>query len=403
MAYAAGLDVEMGGAPSDLAPAELDPRTARPSTRRRRRGARARAEGVARTLRRPRTSRGGRADRADRGCPSTRARGGHPIDGAAEERRHAAARATRAACCVTGPYAESTDHLGAWTQSFAAPARSIADELRARLPRAEIRVVPGVGVPRRRRPRHPGGRRCGARERRRAGLRGRAELPLGRGRVAQRPAPARAAGGADPAGRRYGGALRRRAGERAAARRRRTGSMRRPPSSRRGTAAPRRPPRSSTCCSATPIPPDGCRCRSLDRSGRSRSTTRTRAPAGPRAGGLADRVIRRHRAARSRQRAREVHLEVPRPRPRSAVRVRARLGLRGVLARRATGLARRGRPRRAGARRDRQGRARRHQHVRPPRRRGDPGVPRGRRGERRSAGAPARRVRAAHASSPAAP
>ena len=46
---------------------------------------------------------------------------------------------------LTGPYATSTDHLGAWTQSFAAPARSIADELTGRYPLVEFTVEPGAG------------------------------------------------------------------------------------------------------------------------------------------------------------------------------------------------------------------------------------------------------------------
>jgi beta-glucosidase len=46
---------------------------------------------------------------------------------------------------LTGPYATSTDHLGAWTQSFAAPAGSIADELTGRYPLVEFTVEPGVG------------------------------------------------------------------------------------------------------------------------------------------------------------------------------------------------------------------------------------------------------------------
>jgi beta-glucosidase len=46
---------------------------------------------------------------------------------------------------LTGPYAESTDHLGAWVQSFAAPARSVADEFRDRFPDADVRVAAGVG------------------------------------------------------------------------------------------------------------------------------------------------------------------------------------------------------------------------------------------------------------------
>ena len=144
MAYAAGLDIEMGGAPSDLAPADLAAGPARPGADRRRRGSRARTEGVARALRRSLRARSRRAHRADRGRPTRGARRRRPIVGAAEERRHAAAREPRRVL-VTGPYAESTDHLGAWTQSFAAPAGSIADELRARLPRAEVRVIPGVG------------------------------------------------------------------------------------------------------------------------------------------------------------------------------------------------------------------------------------------------------------------
>jgi beta-glucosidase len=46
---------------------------------------------------------------------------------------------------LTGPYATSTDHLGAWTQSFAAPAGSIAAELASRFPRADFTVEPGAG------------------------------------------------------------------------------------------------------------------------------------------------------------------------------------------------------------------------------------------------------------------
>ena len=46
---------------------------------------------------------------------------------------------------LTGPYATSTDHLGAWTQSFAAPAGSIAEELASRYPRAEFTVERGAG------------------------------------------------------------------------------------------------------------------------------------------------------------------------------------------------------------------------------------------------------------------
>jgi beta-glucosidase len=46
---------------------------------------------------------------------------------------------------LTGPYAASTDHLGAWTQSFAAPAGSIASELASRYPDVEFTIEPGAG------------------------------------------------------------------------------------------------------------------------------------------------------------------------------------------------------------------------------------------------------------------
>ena len=46
---------------------------------------------------------------------------------------------------LTGPYAASTDHLGAWTQSFAAPAGLIAGELASRYPQAHVTVQPGAG------------------------------------------------------------------------------------------------------------------------------------------------------------------------------------------------------------------------------------------------------------------
>jgi beta-glucosidase len=46
---------------------------------------------------------------------------------------------------LTGPYATSTDHLGAWTQSYAAPAGSIAGELASRYPHADFTIEPGAG------------------------------------------------------------------------------------------------------------------------------------------------------------------------------------------------------------------------------------------------------------------
>ncbi|MEI2277186.1 glycoside hydrolase family 3 C-terminal domain-containing protein [Paenarthrobacter ilicis] len=47
---------------------------------------------------------------------------------------------------VVGPYADSTDHLGAWVQYFATPAgKSIVESLGEALPDAEITALPGAG------------------------------------------------------------------------------------------------------------------------------------------------------------------------------------------------------------------------------------------------------------------
>lgn len=45
---------------------------------------------------------------------------------------------------LTGPYAASSDHLGAWVQHFGAGAGSLADALSAELPEATWTVIPGV-------------------------------------------------------------------------------------------------------------------------------------------------------------------------------------------------------------------------------------------------------------------
>ena len=92
-----GLDVEMGGAPSEVA---LTPESARSGARRRCRRARARPQGGPRTVRRIRMStRASELARSDRGRPRAGPRRRGPRGRAAEERRHAAARAHRRASC----------------------------------------------------------------------------------------------------------------------------------------------------------------------------------------------------------------------------------------------------------------------------------------------------------------
>ncbi|MGO4146353.1 glycoside hydrolase family 3 C-terminal domain-containing protein [Paenarthrobacter sp. YAF11_1] len=46
---------------------------------------------------------------------------------------------------LVGPYAESTDHLGAWVQSFAEPASSLADAIREECPEWSLTVREGTG------------------------------------------------------------------------------------------------------------------------------------------------------------------------------------------------------------------------------------------------------------------
>lgn len=45
---------------------------------------------------------------------------------------------------LVGPYAQSNDHLGAWVQSFASPAGNLADALQARLDNVDLTVLPGA-------------------------------------------------------------------------------------------------------------------------------------------------------------------------------------------------------------------------------------------------------------------
>ena len=96
MAYAAGLDVEMGGSPSSIG---WDAASARSGATRRRGRPRARGEGGARALRPAVRRRGGRARRADRGVPRAGPARRRALGGAAAQRRHAAARGRRRACC----------------------------------------------------------------------------------------------------------------------------------------------------------------------------------------------------------------------------------------------------------------------------------------------------------------
>ncbi|MGC5223435.1 glycoside hydrolase family 3 N-terminal domain-containing protein [Micromonospora sp. DT81.3] len=142
MAYEAGLDVEMGGAPSDVA-AALTPDVLD--------GARI-DDAVARVLALKESLGLFENPYVDEDAELVA-----PTAAARELVRGAAARAAvllkndgtlplsaPARVLLTGPYADSTDHLGAWTQSFAAPSGSIAGELSARWPATEVQVVPGV-------------------------------------------------------------------------------------------------------------------------------------------------------------------------------------------------------------------------------------------------------------------
>ncbi|QIG39176.1 glycosyl hydrolase [Microbacterium sp. 4R-513] len=137
--FRAGLDIEMGGAPGDVAQSalgridrsRLDDAVARVLTLKERLG----------LFEHPYTD-----ESAERTEPTVESR--------ALARRAAARSAVllkndgmlplrrRGRVLLTGPYAESTDHLGAWTQFFAAGAGSVADELRAH--GVDVTAVPGV-------------------------------------------------------------------------------------------------------------------------------------------------------------------------------------------------------------------------------------------------------------------
>ncbi|MBM7505204.1 glycoside hydrolase family 3 N-terminal domain-containing protein [Agromyces aurantiacus] len=142
LAYEAGLDLEMGGVPAALSDAErslidgarLDDAVARVLALKERLGLFDDPyvdEGA--EITEP-TADGRRLVRraAARACVLLRNDGTLPL---ASPRR----------VLLTGPYADSTDHLGAWTQHFGARAGTIADELRLRLAEATLEVIPGVG------------------------------------------------------------------------------------------------------------------------------------------------------------------------------------------------------------------------------------------------------------------
>lgn len=140
LAYEAGLDVEMGGVPADLSDADLlliD-------------GARL-DDAVARVLALKELLGLFENPYADEDAEITA-----PTETSRRLVRRAAARASvllrndgtlplasPRRVLLTGPYADSTDHLGAWTQHFGARAGTIADELRTRLPDAVLEVIPG--------------------------------------------------------------------------------------------------------------------------------------------------------------------------------------------------------------------------------------------------------------------
>lgn len=140
-AYAAGLDIEMGGSPLGLADDEL----ARLDT--------GRVDDAVRRVLRMKEALGlferpyvdptaeiTAPDAASRALVRAAAARGSVLlhnDGALP-------LTTPRRVLLTGPYATSTDHLGAWVQFFGARAGSVADELADRRPDLEVTVEEGV-------------------------------------------------------------------------------------------------------------------------------------------------------------------------------------------------------------------------------------------------------------------
>lgn len=146
LAYSAGLDVEMGGVPGEL---NADALAALPAARI--------DDAVTRVLmlkealglfEQPYSNEGDEitepGDDSRRLVRRAAARGSVLLKNDGTLPLPASSTASLRRVLVTGPYARSTDHLGAWTQSFGAPARSIAEVLAERRPDIDFAVLPGV-------------------------------------------------------------------------------------------------------------------------------------------------------------------------------------------------------------------------------------------------------------------
>ena len=215
-AYDAGLDIEMGGTPATIGldAASLDPVRLDDAV--------ARVLGMKEALGlfdRPYVDEAEERRRADRGVPCAGQARRRPLGRAAAQRRHTAALYAGARA-ADRPLRDLDRSPGRLDPGVLRP----RDEHRrraARAARCRGRRLGGRVVLRRTLRRHRCRRDRGAGERRGRRVRRRAIVPVRRGRVAQRPAPARAAGRPDPRHRGHRHPVRRRSGQRPPARRRR--------------------------------------------------------------------------------------------------------------------------------------------------------------------------------------